>query len=102
MRQVFTKYLEVLQKTLFDQSQEIKGDQVDLLMLLQRDAVSKPGGDTLLLIIAKELYDLELLEEDGIMQWWEDDRSSHGDMAKARPKMKQFIDFLENAEEESD
>ena len=102
VRQVFTKYLEVLQKTLFDQSQEIKGDQVDLLMLLQRDAVSKPGGDTLLLIIAKELYDLELLEEDGIMQWWEDDRSSHGDMAKARPKMKQFIDFLENAEEESD
>ena len=102
VRQVFTKYMEIVQKTLFDHSEAIKGDQVDLLMLLQKDAVSRAGGDTLLLIIAKELYDLELVEEDGIMQWWEDDRSSHGDMAKARPKMKQFIDFLENAEEESD
>lgn len=102
VREVFTKYMEIIQKTLFDQSADIKSDQVDFLLLLQKDAVSRAGGDTLLLIIAKELYDLELVEEDGIMQWWEDDRSSHGDMAKARPKMKQFIDFLENAEEESD
>jgi translation initiation factor eIF-2B subunit epsilon len=102
VRQVFTNYMEIIQKTLFDQSAEIKSDQVDFLLLLQKDAVGREGGDTLFLIITKELYDLELVEEDCIIQWWEDDRSSHGDMAKARPKMKQFIDFLENAEEESD
>ncbi|KAL8794532.1 MAG: hypothetical protein Q9195_002867 [Heterodermia aff. obscurata] len=100
--EVFTKNKEVIQRTLFDQSRETKNDQVDLLMLIQKDAAGRSKGESLLVFIAKILYDLELVEEDGIMQWWEDDRSRSGDMKKVRVLTEPFIDFLQNAEEESD
>ena len=102
VREVFTKNKEVIQRTLFDQSRETKNDQVDLLMLIQKDAAGRSKGESLLVFIAKELYELDLVEEDGIMQWWEDDRSKSGDMQKVRILTEQFIDFLQTAEEESD
>lgn len=100
--EVFTKNKEVIKRTLFDQSREAKDDQVDLLMLIQKDAAGRSRGESLLVFIAKELYDLELVEEDGIMQWWEDDRSKSGEMKKVRVLTEPLIDFLQNAEEESD
>ena len=100
--EVFSKNKEVIRRTLFDQSQETKNDQADLLMLIQKDAAGRPKGESLLVFIAKELYVLDLVEEDGIMQWWEDDRSKSGDMKKVRVLTEQFIDYLQNAEEESD
>ena len=100
--EVFRKNKEVIQRTLFDQSREAKNDQVDLLMLIQKDAAGRSKGESLLVFIAKELYDLDLVEEDGIMQWWEDDRSKSGDMKKVRVLTEQFIDYLQTTEEESE
>lgn len=100
--EVFTKNKEVIRRTLFDQSRETKDDQVDLLMLIQKDAAGRSKGESLLIFIVKELYDLDLVEEDGIMQWWEDDKSKSGDMEKVRVLMEKFIEYLQNTEEESD
>lgn len=99
---VFKNNKEIIRRTLFDQAEETKSDQVDFLMLVQKDAASRSKGASLLLFIAKELYDLGLVEEDGIMQWWDDDRSNTEDMKEVRALTEQFITFLHNAEEESD
>lgn len=102
VKEVFTKNKEVIRRTLFDELVETKTDQVDFLMLVQKDAAGRSKGESLLLFVAKELYDLELVEEDGIMQWWENDRSKSGDMKKVRALTEQFITYLQTAEEESD
>ena len=104
VKEVFAKNSEVIGRTLFDQLQEAKVDQVDFLLLLQKDAAGRPEGGSLLAFAAKELYDLEdqLMQEDGIMQWWKDDRSKRGDLQKVRASMEPFVTYLENAEEESD
>ena len=102
VKEVFTKNEEVVRRTLFDYNIETKTDQVDFLMLVQKDAASRSKGESLLLFIAKELYDLDLVEEDGIMQWWANDRGNSGDMKRVRSLTEKFITFLETAEEESD
>ena len=99
VEEVFRKYKELVRRTMFDQSETIKGDQVDFLLLIQKDAVGRPQGEPLFAFIAKELWELELVEADGITQWWEDDRSKHGELAKARPLVEQFIEFLKDSEE---
>lgn len=58
-------------------------------------------GDTVLLFTAKELYDLELVEEEAYEQWWDDERSSGSEELKSvRGQTQQFVDWLANAEEE--
>lgn len=100
VNELFKKYQELIKRVIFDKDQEQKMDQVDLLLLVQKEATGNRAGDSLLLFVAKELYDLELVDEDGILQWWEDARSKDGDMAKVRTLTEQFITFLQEAEEE--
>ena len=86
---------------MFDRESVTKTDQVDFLLLLQQDLVTRPRGETVLLFTAKELYDLELIEEEAYEQWWADERSSNtDDMKKVRSQTQQFVDWLANAEEE--
>lgn len=99
---IFSRYQELVRRTIFDKDQEEKPDQVDFLLLVQKEASGRPKGDNMLVFIAKEVYELELIEEEGILQWWEDRRSSEGDMAKVRIMTEQFITFLKEAEEEED
>ncbi|KAI4137454.1 MAG: hypothetical protein L6R39_007277, partial [Caloplaca ligustica] len=81
---VLTKYKMLIERIIFDQDTEDKPDQVDFLLCIQKELVSREKGDSLLLFVAKEVYDLELIEEDGILQWWADARSSEGAMATLR------------------
>ena len=99
---VFTKYKEVVKRVIFDKDQAQKADQVDFLLLVQKEAIGRKNPDSLLLFVAKELYDLELVEEDGILQWWGDGRGTVGEMAEVRTLTKQFITFLQEAEEEEE
>lgn len=58
---------------------------------------------TLLAAILQQLYALDILEEEGILGWWEDDRAVEGDvMAGLKDKCKVLVEWLENAEEEDD
>lgn len=101
VRDIFGTYREIVERCMFDRETAAKPDQVDFLLLLQQDLVTRPKGDTVLLFTAKELYDLELIEEEAYEQWWDDERSSGTeDMRKVRAQTQQFVDWLANAEEE--
>ena len=97
---VFRKYrFLVEQLAIFDKASEEKADQVDFLILVQRDVVGRHRGENLLLFVAKELYDLEVVEEEGVLQWWDDARSAEGDMGRVRGLTGSFVDWLREAEE---
>lgn len=100
VKDVFGKYKPLVEKIIFDRSADQKLDQVDFLLLIQEEAVGKTMGDSLMLFVAKEAYFLEIVEEDGVLQWWEDDRSQKEDWASVRGLTTQFITFLQEAEEE--
>lgn len=103
VHEVFSKYGEVIDRCLFDRNKEVKKDQVDLLLLLQRDLVHRHKGDTVLLFAAKELYELELVDEEAYEQWWGDEGSSVSEeLRNVRGQAWQFVEWLANAEEESD
>jgi len=102
VKQVFTTYQTLVERITFDRDAAQKVDQVDFLMLVQKEAVGRPNGDQLLLFIAKEVSDLDIIAEDGVLQWWEDERSKEGDMGKVRGLTEQFITFLKEAEEDEE
>lgn len=102
VEQVFRKYKELVRRTLFDQSEVVKGDQIDLLLLIQKDAVGRPQGEPLFAFIANELWRLGLVEAGGIIQWWDDDRSKHGELTRARPLVEPFIKILRDSDEGSE
>lgn len=101
VKEIFTNYKEVVDRIIFDKDSDQKPDQVDLLLLIQQDLVHRNKGDTILLFTAKELYDLEIVDEEAYEQWWEDERSSSTEeMRKVRVQAQQFVDWLANAEED--
>jgi translation initiation factor eIF-2B subunit epsilon len=101
VNEVFSAYKEVVERTLFDRNKDQKKDQVDLLLLLQQDLVSRNKGETVLLFTAKSLYELELVEEEAYDQWWNDEHSSNTEeMRTVRSQAQQFVDWLAEAEEE--
>lgn len=102
VREVFSKYKALVERTMFDKDADEKVDQVDFLLLLQRDAVGRPSGDQMLLFVTKEVYDSDIVEEDGVLQWWDDERSIEGEMGKVRGLTEQFITFLKEAEEDDE
>lgn len=100
--QVFKKYKGLVERTMFDKDADEKVDQVDFLLLLQKEALARPKGDQLLLFMAKEMYDSDIVEEDGVLQWWDDERSAEGKMGTVRDLTEQFITYLKEAEEEDE
>jgi len=103
VKTVFGKYKDLVERTIFDKSKQKKSDQVDFLMLMQRDLVHRRKGEMVMLFTVKELYDMEILEEEGVEQWWEDPKSSDTDeMRRVRSQTEQFVDWLKNADEDSD
>ncbi|KAJ5679713.1 translation initiation factor eIF-2B subunit epsilon [Penicillium macrosclerotiorum] len=101
VKDVFTKYREVVDRTLYDREKDDKKDQVDLLLQLQQDLVHRSQGGRILLSIATTLYQLELAEEEAYEQWWADERSSSSEELRAvRTETRKFMDWLESAESE--
>lgn len=101
VKEVLGKYNALVERNIFDQSdQEQKPDQVDFLLLVQKEVVGKVNEESILFFVAKEAYFLELVEEDGVLQWWEDERSGADGLRSARALMEPFIRFLQEAEEE--
>lgn len=102
--QVFGQHKELIDRSIFDKGVSDKSDQVDFLLLLQADLGNKENGDAILLSAATKLVELDAIEEDGMIQWWEDEKSSENDeMKQVREKTKSLIDFLQQeSEDESD
>ena len=108
VKDVLGTYKSLIEKTVLDRrsaDQTLKSDQVDFLLLVQEEAVGIATpvsmGEALMLFVAKEAYFLELVEEDGVLQWWEDERSvQKEEWVAVRGLTEQFITFLKEAEEE--
>jgi hypothetical protein len=102
--QVFVKHVDLVNKSIFDKNQTSKADQVDFMLSLQKELAQKDSGDQILLSAATKLVELESVEDDGILQWWDDAKSSESEeLKKVKAKTQQLIDFLnQSSEEESD
>jgi translation initiation factor eIF-2B subunit epsilon len=73
------------------------------MLLLQADLSHRDNGDSILLSAATKLTELDSIEEDGILQWWEDDKSSETeDLRKVREKTRALVDFLQQESDESE
>jgi translation initiation factor eIF-2B subunit epsilon len=95
-----TRYRSLIQR---DQGRETAAGQVDFLLEAQRDLVHRNAGDQILLHLAKELYYQDLFEEHVFSDWWGDDRSeSTSELKLVKQPSKQFLDWLADADEESD
>lgn len=76
-------------------------DQVDFLLCLQKDLIHREKGETVLFALCKELYDRDILEEEGYDAWWADERSVESEeLKKVRATTEVFINWLKEAEEE--
>ncbi|EGC42442.1 translation initiation factor eIF-2B epsilon subunit [Histoplasma capsulatum var. duboisii H88] len=104
VKQVLGKYKDILDRIVFDRDEPArKPDQVDLLLLIQQELVEKSRGETVLLFMAKELYDLETVEEEAFEQWWADERAvANEGLKKVRRQTEPFIEWLANADSEED
>ncbi|KAM5352088.1 hypothetical protein ACJ41O_004811 [Fusarium nematophilum] len=83
-------------------------EQVEFILALQKALTHSRGSEQprvgiLLAALLQQLYALDILEEDGILSWWADERAGDGDgMAQLKEKCRVLVEWLENAEEEDD
>lgn len=98
--ELFRKYKALVGRNIFDKDEDSKVDQVDFLLLVQKEVMGKSQGESIMLFVAKQCYDLDIIEEDGVLQWWEDDRSQREDLKRVKALTEPFIVFLREAEEE--
>ncbi|KAI0123715.1 eIF4-gamma/eIF5/eIF2-epsilon [Xylariales sp. AK1849] len=86
---------------------ESVADQVEFALSMQKACVSIakvieiPKAGTLCAALFQHMYEVEILLEEGILAWWNDERSSEGDaMEGVREKCQVLVNWLEEAEEE--
>jgi translation initiation factor eIF-2B subunit epsilon len=73
---------------------------VQKALLGERDLEVGKGG-ALLAALLQQLYNRDVLEEDGILAWWADKRAAEGEkMGALREKCRVLVEWLENADEE--
>lgn len=83
-------------------------EQIEFVLAVQRAllharSVETPRAGVLLAAMLQQLYALDILEEDGILGWWADERAVHGEgMAVLKERCKVLVEWLENASEEED
>ncbi|KKA26162.1 hypothetical protein TD95_003596 [Thielaviopsis punctulata] len=80
-------------------------DQVDFTLALHRAfaalrVVEAARQGSLLSAMLQHLYSLDIIEEDAILAWWEDEKSQTQELAGVREKCKALVEWLETAEEE--
>lgn len=80
--------------------------QAEFALALQKALLGVRGletarGGALLAAMLQQLYNLDVLEEDGILAWWGDSRASENEnLNKIREKCRVLVEWLENADEE--
>ncbi|MCJ1384226.1 hypothetical protein MMC17_007342 [Xylographa soralifera] len=100
VKAVFGKYGDLLAKMgIADKGKEEKVDQVDFLGLVEKDCKGRGKGESLLLFVAKECYVLDVVEAEGVEQWWV---AGEGQDDGVRRLVKEFVEWLRTAESESE
>ncbi|KAI2627683.1 nucleotide-diphospho-sugar transferase [Hypoxylon sp. NC1633] len=84
-------------------------EQVEFALAVQKACASSAKiieaakAGNLLAAMLQQMYDLDILEEEGILGWWVEDRGKEeGLMADVRDKCQALVEWLENADEESE
>jgi translation initiation factor eIF-2B subunit epsilon len=83
-------------------------EQVEFILALQKALAHTRGSDQtrvgiLLAALLQQLYNLDIIEEEGIVGWWGDERALDGEgMAVLKDKCRPLVEWLENASEEED
>lgn len=80
-------------------------EQVEFALAVQRCLAGIRGleaarAGVLLAAVFQQLYDMEIVEEDGLLRWWGDERGQEGNMGVLREKVRPLVEWLENADEE--
>lgn len=84
-----------------------EAEQVEFALAVQRSlagvrGLEGPRAGVLLAAMFQQLYDMEIVEEEGIIRWWGDERGMGGEMGVLRERVRPLVEWLENADEESE
>ena len=108
VEKLLPRFKILLERTMFDHSAEDKTDQVDFMLLLQQECLHQEKGEDILARLSLRLTVDDVIQAEGLEQWWEDEKSTEGDMARIRGKTKQVVDAVvgdsdeESGEEDED
>lgn len=101
VEKVFAKWGNLFKRQVFEQE-----EQVDLLLILQNacsEVDDVVDGSNLLLFALIRLYDLDVLEEDQIVLWYEGEESGASEkLQKVKSGAGKYVQWLQEAEEESE
>jgi translation initiation factor eIF-2B subunit epsilon len=84
------------------------GAQAEFALALQKalasvKALSNAKAGNLLSAMLQQLYDLDVLEEDGVLAWWADKRASEGEtMSAVREKVRVLVEWLEEEDDDDE
>lgn len=92
LHKVFAEWGRMFRRQVFEPA-----DQEDLAAVLETVCKEVEGGALVLFVALRSLYEADVVEEEAILQWWR-----RGGDEQVRSLTAQFVDWLENAEEESD
>lgn len=106
-KQVLLKYGQLIRsQAIFDYQSDRRTDQEDFLLSLQKECIRRQLGGNMMMAIVTVLYELDILEEEGVLQWWDapqselvDSQANEG--AGVRKQMGRFVEWLNAADEES-
>lgn len=97
---VFSEWGQLFQRQVFTND-----EQVDLAQILQEvsSTLDLQNGQIVLFVALRQLYELDIVEEDSILKWWDSEASKKSEvMEKVRELTGQFVEWLRDAEEESE
>ncbi|KAF2722348.1 putative translation initiation factor eif-2b epsilon subunit [Polychaeton citri CBS 116435] len=99
----------LVQRSVLDDKAALKEESIEFLMFLQTDLLHRKDGAKILLHSCFVLVNNDLIESEGVLQWWNDPRSSASEELKTiRSDTQGLVDTLaedsedEESEEESD
>lgn len=90
------------QMAIFDKEKVEKVDQVDFLREVEGRCRVLGGdggeGERVLLFLVKEAYEGDVVEEEGVLSWWE----AGGGLGEGRKMAEPYVEWLREADEESE
>lgn len=90
---VFTTWQPLLQRITFDMV-----GQINLATLIELNCAGMLQGERILAFALMTLYDTDVISENAVYAWWKKPEGGY----QVRQLAAQWVDWLENAEEESD
>lgn len=96
-RKTLEKYRYLIRRQNAEQSME---EQIVFLVEAQNDLVKRTDGARIIPYLVKDLYDMEVFEEDVFTSWYVDERSQQQEIRGIRTAAKPFIDWLAEADED--